>query len=78
MGRAAYLSGDLGRADELIHRSLEHNDGWPEPFLLLGDVYRDGNNLAAAREQYLRVIDMAYNNPDLQAVAEQRIAGLTQ
>jgi len=78
MGRAAYLSGDLDRATGLLQRSLEHNDGWADPYLLLGDVFRDGNNLGAAREQYLHVIDMAYDNPDLQAVAQERIAALTQ
>lgn len=78
MARATYLKGDLDGARELVQRSLEYDPNWPEPHLLLGDINRDSGDLGAARDEYLMAIDQAYDDPEMQAEGERRIAELTQ
>ncbi len=78
MARAAHLADDTDMALGFIEESLQQDDYWPYPYIERGQILFERGDLAGARENYLTALETASGNPDLQAMIEELLAGLTQ
>ncbi len=78
MARAAHALGDLDAALGFVEQSLQRDEGWPFPYVERGKILAEQENLAGARENYLKALDLAYDDPDLQAEINELLVGLTK
>ena len=78
MARAAHALGDPEAALGFIEQSLQRDEGWPFPYVERGKILAEQEDLAGARESYLKALDLAYDDPDLQAEINELLVGLTK
>jgi tetratricopeptide (TPR) repeat protein len=78
MARAAHALGDPDAALGFIEQSLQRDEDWPFPYVERGKILAEQKDLAGARENYLRALDLAYDDPDLQAEINDLLVGLTK
>jgi Tfp pilus assembly protein PilF len=71
-------AGDLTAAQGYLTQSLQNEQSWPEPYVLQAEILKKQGDLAGARENYLKALDYAYDNQDLQAAIEKALADLTK
>ncbi len=78
MARAARALSDPDSALAFIEQSLQSDDYWPYPYIERGMILAERGDLAGARENYLKALETAYDDPELQASIEELLAGLTE
>jgi tetratricopeptide (TPR) repeat protein len=75
---AAHAMRDLDLALSFIDRSLKRDDSWPYPYIERGKILFEKGDLAGARESYQAALERASDNPDLKALIEQALVGLSK
>jgi serine/threonine protein kinase len=78
MARTAEASGDHVAAQKYIAQSLERNDGWPRPYILRAQIFKEQGDLAGARENYLKALDLVDDKDKLKEFITKALADLTQ
>ncbi|HKZ82264.1 MAG TPA: ABC transporter substrate-binding protein [Anaerolineae bacterium] len=74
MARAARASGDVDSALALIDRSLQEDDYWPWPYIERGQILAEQGDIRGARQNYAMALEIASDNPELQAAIQELIA----
>ncbi|HET7089323.1 MAG TPA: ABC transporter substrate-binding protein [Anaerolineae bacterium] len=74
MARAARALGDVDRALALIDQSLQEDDYWPWPYIERGQILAEEGDIAGARQDYAMALEIASDNPELQAAIQELMA----